>query len=240
MKILLTLKLFIILNLHPWIILFDIDGTLLTVNQQSNKKMIRELLDTHQVDYPDMETDSFSGRTDHDIFMSFLVNHNYDKTLYRRIKTAYIQRLGKFLTEDKVKQHNYVSEVLSYFSADGFITGLLTGNYPVAASHKLKAAKIDYDFSFGAFGEFDRDRNKLPNLAIEKVRNMIDADPDPSRFLVIGDTPRDVICAKKSGMKCIAVTTGGYKRSELEKYEPELILDNLSQPGSWFSMIKDS
>ncbi|MDR9419534.1 HAD family hydrolase [Gracilimonas sp.] len=228
------------MKVHPWVILFDIDGTLLTVNQQSNKKMIRELLDTHQVDYPHMETDSFSGRTDHDIFMSFLVNHNYDETLYESIKTAYIQRLGELLTEDIVEQHNYVDDALSYFSTDGFITGLLTGNYPDAATHKLKAAKIDYEFSFGAFGEFDRDRNRLPNLAIQEVRKMIDTKPDPSRFIVIGDTPRDVICAKKSGMKCVAVTTGGYSRTELEEHDPEIILDNLSQPKNWFSQIKNS
>lgn len=40
---------------HPWIILFDIDGTMLTVDPGFNLTMLRELLDEHCIDYPDME-----------------------------------------------------------------------------------------------------------------------------------------------------------------------------------------
>lgn len=210
---------------------------MLTVNRGFNRTLLRELLDELQIDYPDMEKDAFSGRTDHDIFSSFLINHDYDDDLYLKFKSSYLQRLNEQLNTNLVERHAYVDEALEFFSQEGFVKGLLTGNYPVAASYKLKAANIDFDFSFGAFGEFDRDRNQLPHLAIKEVRKLLGIDPDPSKFVIIGDTPRDVICAKKAGMKCVSVTTGKFGREELARHSPDLIIDSLAQPEKWFSKL---
>ncbi|MEX0721438.1 MAG: HAD family hydrolase [Balneolaceae bacterium] len=224
-------------NHHPWVILFDIDGTLLTVDRNFNRLFLRELLDELDINYPDMEKDPFSGRTDHDIFTSFLVNHDFDNALYQQFKSTYLQKLEERLTNNLVKRHDFVDEAIEYFSGSDFIRGLLTGNYPPAASLKLKAANIHHDFAFGAFGEFDRDRNQLPLLAITQIKERLGFDPDPSKFVVIGDTPRDVICAKSAGMKCIAVTTGKFLREELEAQQPDLVIENLSEPAEWFSKI---
>lgn len=225
---------------HPWVILFDIDGTMLTVNRSFNRKMLRELLDRYRINYPDMEKDGFSGRTDHDIFTSFLVNHGYDNKLYQTFKEAYLAELDRQLIEDLVDRHEFVDDAINYFSGEGFIKGLLTGNYPIAAAYKLKAARIEYDFSIGAFGEFDTDRNRLPHLAMEEIKKLMGFDPDPSRFVIIGDTPRDVICAKNAGMKCVAVTTGKYGYDELLEHRPDLIIESLAKPEEWFSRISES
>lgn len=222
---------------HPWIILFDIDGTMLTVDRDFNRAMLRELLNEHNIDYPDMEKDTFSGRTDHDIFNSFLVNHNYDATLYQTFKSAYLNQLEKTLSEELVQRHDYLDDAISYFSNDEFIRGLLTGNYPKAAELKLQAGNIDYDFTIGAFGEKDKDRNKLPMIAIDQVREQMGIEPDPSRFVIIGDTPRDILCAKHAGMKCVSVTTGKYGREELAEHNPELIINDLSEPEKWFQKL---
>lgn len=225
---------------HPWIILFDIDGTMLTVDRGFNRAMLRELLDEHDIHYPQLEQDSFSGRTDHDIFTSFFVNHGYDKALYQTFKSAYLRELEQRLNYDLVYRHSYVNEAINFFSSRDFVRGLLTGNYPKAAEIKLKAGRIDYDFSIGAFGEHDKDRNNLPFIAIEQVREQMGIDPDPSRFVIIGDTPRDIQCAKHAGMKCVSVTTGKYSREDLAEYNPELILDDLSEPEIWFSELISS
>jgi phosphoglycolate phosphatase-like HAD superfamily hydrolase len=219
---------------HPWIILFDIDGTMLTVEHGFTRSMLQELFDEHSINYPDLDKDSFSGRTDHDIFTSFLVNHDYDENLYRTFKTAYLEELENRLSERFVKRHDHVDEAISFFKGDDFVRGLLTGNYPKAANLKLEAGKIDYDFTIGAFGEKNKDRNQLPKLAIEQVRKQMGIEPDPARFIIIGDTPRDVECAKYAGMKCVSVTTGDYTREQLSPYNPEVIIDNLSEPEVWF------
>lgn len=226
-------------ELHPWIILFDIDGTLLTVNKNFNRPLLREILDELEIDYPDMEKDSFSGRTDHDIFNSFLVNHDYDRELYQSIKQTYLERLQKGLSKDHVVRHKHVDDVIDYFTTASCIQGLLTGNYPEAAELKLRAANIDYDFSIGAFGEHDRDRNRLPFLAINQVKGELGIEPNPERFVIIGDTPKDIICGKKAGMKVVAVTTGNFSADELAEHEPDLIIDSLAKPERWFKKIMD-
>ena len=222
---------------HPWVILFDIDGTLLTVDRNFNRPLLREILDGLHINYPQMESDPFSGRTDHDIFSSFLVNHNNDPNLYLKFKETYLAKLEEQIKPEHIIRHNHIDEALEYFSNRDFITGLLTGNYPAAATIKLKTANIHYDFSIGAFGEFDLDRNKLPLLAMNIIEEDYGIVPDPSKFVIIGDTPRDVLCAKHAGMKSVAVTTGKFSATELAAQEPDLILENLSNPEIWFDRL---
>ena len=222
---------------HPWIILFDIDGTLLTVDRNFNRPLLRSIIDELGIDYPDMESDPFSGRTDYDIITSFLVNHNYDEDLYQQFKTIYLERLSQEITENHILLHNHIDEVIEFFSQPGFVTGLLTGNYPDAAIVKLKTAGIHHDFSFGAFGEFHKDRNMLPQLALTSIKEMLKIEPDPSRFIIIGDTPRDILCAKSAGMRCVSVTTGKFSKEELRAHEPDLVISDLSNPAEWFEQL---
>ncbi|MEQ9265473.1 MAG: HAD hydrolase-like protein [Balneolaceae bacterium] len=224
-------------ELHPWIILFDIDGTLLTVDRNFNRPLLRSIIDDLGIDYPDMESDPFSGRTDYDIVTSFLVNHDFDEALYHKFKNVYLERLAEEIEEHHVLRHNHVDEAIGFFSKPGFITGLLTGNYPDAAIIKLKTANILYEFEFGAFGEFHKDRNMLPQLALTSIKEMLEVEPDPSRFIIIGDTPRDIICAKSAGMKCVAVTTGKFTAEELSELNPDLVINDLSNPENWFAEL---
>ena len=45
---------------------------------------------------------------------------------------------------------------------------------------------------------------------------------------MIGDTPRDIACARAGGVRVVAVATGNFKRSELAAHAPDAILDDLS------------
>lgn len=222
-------------ELHPWIILFDIDGTLLTVDRNFNRPLLRSIIDDLGIDYPNMESDPFSGRTDYDIVTSFLVNHNFDETLYNKFKKVYLERLAEEIKEHHILRHNHIDEAIEFFSKPGFITGLLTGNYPDAAIIKLKTANILHEFEFGAFGEFHKERNMLPQLALTSIKEMLKIEPDPSRFIIIGDTPRDIVCAQSAGMKCVAVTTGKFTAKELSELNPDLVIDDLSEPANWFA-----
>ncbi|GAB5407730.1 MAG: HAD hydrolase-like protein [Balneolaceae bacterium] len=222
---------------HPWIILFDIDGTLLTVDRSFNRPLLRSIIDDLGINYPNMESDPFSGRTDYDIITSFLVHHDFDEQLYNTFKSIYLRRLSEEIADHHVLRHNHVDEAIDYFSNLDFVVGLLTGNYPDAAVIKLKVAGIHYEFAFGAFGEYHKDRNMLPQLALTSIKEMLKIEPDPTRFIIIGDTPRDIVCAQSAGMKSIAVTTGKFSSEELSKYNPDLIITSLENPEEWFSKL---
>jgi len=224
-------------EIHPWVILFDIDGTLLTVDHSFNRPLLRNIIDDLGIKYPDMEKDAFSGRTDYDIMSSFLVHHDNEEELFERFKAEYLRRLGEEINENHVLRHDHVDEAIAFFSSPDFIPGLLTGNFPDAAVFKLNAARIELDYQIGAFGDRHKDRNKLPYLAMASLEEMMNTEPDPQRFVIIGDTPRDIQCAQHAGMKCVAVTTGSYSRDELQEYDPDLILDDLSQAEKWFGIL---
>ena len=49
----------------------------------------------------------------------------------------------------------------------------------------------------------------------------------PEECIVIGDTPRDVECARIHGGHCIAVATGPYPKEDLLNTEADIVLDSL-------------
>lgn len=222
---------------HPWVILFDIDGTLLTVDQSFNRPLLRSIVNQLGIEYQGVETDPFSGRTDHDILTSFLENHGYDQSLYGQLKSVYLERITSELRPEHILVHSHVDEAIDYFSQQDFEPGILTGNFPQAAEAKLDNANIDLNYEIGAYGEFHTDRNMLPQLAMSKAEQIFDVEVNPKNFIIIGDTPKDVECAKSNGMRSVAVTTGKYSRAELSKHHPDMILDSLKDPQIWFEEL---
>lgn len=53
-------------------------------------------------------------------------------------------------------------------------------------------------------------------------------DSPSDRFVVIGDTPADIRCAKAIGAKSIAVLTGGYNADQLSQEDPDCVFADLS------------
>ncbi len=93
---------------------------------------------------------------------------------------------------------------------------LLTGNYEAVARLKLARAGIGRYFPSrqGAFGSDAEDRTSLPAIARRRAGET--GRPYPrEQTIVIGDTPRDIACAQADMVRCVAVTTGPYRREEL-------------------------
>ncbi len=66
----------------------------------------------------------------------------------------------------------------------------------------------------GAFGDESHDRRDLPALAADRIRNHLQLELAPDQFIVIGDTPNDIDCARHFGARVLAVGTG--RRSSKE------------------------
>jgi phosphoglycolate phosphatase-like HAD superfamily hydrolase len=50
----------------------------------------------------------------------------------------------------------------------------------------------------------------------------------PSQFIVIGDTPNDIACARHFGARSVAVATGRNNSPELlQSHQPDVLLLNL-------------
>jgi phosphoglycolate phosphatase-like HAD superfamily hydrolase len=69
----------------------------------------------------------------------------------------------------------------------------------------------------------------LPARAAERIRKHLDMDLAPEQFIVIGDTPNDIDCARHFGARAVAVGTGRLiSNEEVLKHNPDKFLPDLS------------
>ena len=112
-----------------------------------------------------------------------------------------------------------------------FINALLTGNLSVAAEIKLRSVGLwqFFENAPNAFGEISHERKDLAIEAGNLFRQKYDFDFSPEQFIVIGDTPNDILCARHFGAKCVAVLTGrNQTREKLEIENPDIVIDDLT------------
>ena len=92
---------------------------------------------------------------------------------------------------------------------DDFRLSLVTGNLEPVARIKLDRAGIGRHFPAGqgGFGSDHESRAALPPIARARASD----PPWPrERTVVIGDTPRDIACARADGVRVAAVGTGPF------------------------------
>jgi phosphoglycolate phosphatase-like HAD superfamily hydrolase len=104
---------------------------------------------------------------------------------------------------------------------------LLTGNIRRGADLKLRHFGLDSYFEFGAFGEDAMDRNRLGPIALQRAREHLKKDFHIGFTWIIGDTPRDIACARALGCKVMAVATGRHSIDELARHHPEAVVSDL-------------
>lgn len=220
---------------HTKLFLFDIDGTLLSVKKGFMHQLIERILAEYGMSDIDISQQYFAGRTDRDIFNSILNtgNHYVDESLFQSFKNTYIRTLKKELLPAYVHLMEHVREVIDYFTDRKYLFGLLTGNFKESAYIKLQKAGIDHFFDFGVFGSDHTDRNDLPAIAHDSAQKYFKTKFSRKDIIIIGDTPKDVLCAHQYGATSIAVATGSYTQKELSHSNPDYLLKDLSNPDSW-------
>ncbi len=102
-----------------------------------------------------------------------------------------------------------VPEALDALAAepDVYRLALVTGNLEPVARRKLASAGLGAYFEpgQGGFGSDAEDRGLLPAIARERAGGW-----ERARTVVIGDTPRDIACARVDRVRVIAVATGPF------------------------------
>jgi len=111
-------------------------------------------------------------------------------------------------------------------------SALLTGNIEPAAQLKIEITGLAEFFTLpGAFGDDSFDRRDLPAIAAQRINEYLNANIGPEQFIVIGDTPNDIACARHFGARVVAVATGRIHSAEdLRACEPDALLPNLLDP----------
>ncbi|MFQ5583165.1 MAG: HAD family hydrolase [Calditrichia bacterium] len=214
------------------LLLFDIDGTLISTNGEAGKLMLKALEEEIQRPVP-YDLSVFIGSTDRYILRQFIVRHNGNiadlKKVIDRVMQRYLSLLEKKFKEPGISRVlPGVDQLLDLLSEHKvFSMGLLTGNVKKGAYIKLQNAGLDSYFPVGAFGDDNMDRNKLAAVAIERAQNFYRKKFLPENVWIIGDSPKDILCAKTNGLKALAVASGWHSMEELSRHQPDVLLPDL-------------
>jgi phosphoglycolate phosphatase-like HAD superfamily hydrolase len=115
---------------------------------------------------------------------------------------------------------------------DDVVVGLLTGNIEAGARIKLRSTGLWPHFRMGAYGSDDADRTRLPQVAAGRAERLVGRVFRGPDTVIIGDTPRDIGCARAFGATAIAVATGWHSVEDLTAHRPDHVFVDLSDQAS--------
>ena len=204
-----------------YVILFDIDGTLLSSAATEHDERLRYLETIREVvgKEPSVQPARFAGMVDPQICRILLseVGLPDDKVDY--FLPTVLARMGEIYRKmDKnVVLNDGVRELLPLLAkSPKHSLGVLTGNLLTVATEKLTSAKIVSYFSdlFCADRYVDR-----ASLVGDAVRSCVAKYklPGHRNVLIVGDTPRDITAANTSGATSIGVASGVFSMSQLSE-----------------------
>jgi phosphoglycolate phosphatase-like HAD superfamily hydrolase len=215
--------------LEKTLLLFDIDGTLITTGGCGERALRLAVKDEFGVE-DDMRDIEIAGRTDTSIARQLLKKHGRPVTEegIRGILDSYLRHLPRLLPEVKGRLLPGVADLLPALKPrEDVVLALLTGNLVRGAEHKLSHYGVWHYFEFGAFADDHHERDRLGPFALARAAERGHA-VSISRTFVIGDTPHDISCARAFGAKAVAVATGGFRSEGLARHSPDVLLEDLS------------
>ena len=214
------------------LVLFDIDGTLISTNGHGVNAMMEAYHAVWGADGKSVAY-SMSGKTEFQISHELLKLLGYDRVQVNQglpeFFRHYPQALRRHLTPERTVVHPGVRELVAQIKTHPeTVLGLLTGNCEEAARIKMEIAGLE-GFEVGAYGEHHENRADLPQLAVEHARLGLGLEFSGRQLVIIGDTPNDIHCARAAGGKAIAVATGQFDTRALASHEPDFVFENLAQ-----------
>lgn len=218
--------------------LFDIDGTLIDSGEAGSRALnlsFKELFSIVNAFYGI----SMAGKTDTEIMKEGMLKHgiSVDGNLNVAIYT-YLKHLRREIDNERRHLKPGIYELLEKLSITKDIhLGLLTGNIEPGARIKLEPFDLNKYFPTGAFGSDDEDRNKLLPIALRRFEERCRRKIGVNECIIIGDTPRDVQCARIYGAICIGVATGPYSVDELREAGADYVVKDLSSYEPLFKLL---
>jgi len=216
----------------PRILLFDIDGTLVSTGGAGAVAWKQAFEELHGIP-ADIGQFTDAGMTDPDVGAK-----TFEAVMQReptpRELAQLIQRRLEHLPEAIAASEGYrvlpgVPERLRQLSHDGHLLGLITGNGDGAAFVKLSRGDLMRWFTFGAYATAGVERAGIVRRAVERGEAMLGCDVPNSDILVVGDTPLDIEAAHAADCTAVGVATGHYDAAALREAGADHVLETLEE-----------
>jgi len=215
----------------PTLVLFDIDGTLLTSQGAGRDSMLSagKSLFGEEFSFDGVEV---NGRLDPLIFADLALRNGLEPNplLESRFRERYASHLQTRVQRPGLVQPLPGIEALvnKLRGTTGVTLGILSGNYAETGRMKLRAGGLrPEDFVVCAWGDDAPTRPELVPIARSRYAEVRGRAVQDENIVVIGDTPHDVECARQNGCRALGVATGASSCEELraagaERSEPNL------------------
>ncbi len=227
--------------MRPTVLLFDIDGTLVSTGGAGRQSIDRafELLHGR----PDACSHfAFDGMTDRSIVRLGLqaIGVQPDEASIDLLLVRYVTCLAdavRSVPDDRYIVHEGMREAVDAAIAAGMAVGLGTGNVREGARVKLARVGLFEKFAFGGFGDDHELRPELIRRGAERGAALLGVSLGAARVVVIGDTPKDVSAAQAIGAESIGVATGGFTAEQLRASGATAVFETLAAAGALEALL---
>lgn len=222
------------------LILWDIDGTLMYCGSDGTRALNETIKGLFGIE---------------DAFARAGIGQALDSVILERIISAfglvdaditeilqvYIQNLTVILEKnpDKrvlpgiVRLLDYIEECPNLFN------GILTSNFKLGAHTKLRAVDLLNYFKVGGYGDIKGEKWDAALVGLASADAHYGMAFKRENTLIIGDSSYDISCARRLGMKSIAVATGWTDYKTLADSDPDYLFHDLSDFDSVVSILTE-
>ena len=205
-------------------ILFDIDGTLLSIKKieyDETQRYIRAIRDvTGREVNVNVKPTRFAGMVDPQICNILLTELGLDEKARKDLLPNVLLRMGEVYRKMEKKGsvlNDGVLELLHALSQSAnHVLGVLTGNITAVGEEKLAITQTQSYFTERFYADQYQDRQSLVEDAVELcvAKHQL---PESENVIIVGDTPLDIAAANAANATSIGIASGVYSKTQLSR-----------------------
>lgn len=220
--------------------LFDIDGTLvdfLDLHAESYQYAYNKILG---IMLPKEEFTKHFGIPEMVWNKIIFKEYNFNEEKIDEMLEIYKRYMFDSMDKKDIPLLEGVKEFLDYLKLNKQPIGIVTGNTKVKGEKILDKINLMQVFDVLSYAEGTKARSKIVEDAIQMAK---EKRLEFENIVVIGDTPFDIQSgkdAKTNGFNIltVGVTTGTFSREELEKENPDLVINSMNEYMKIVKLVK--
>jgi pyrophosphatase PpaX len=199
-------------------ILFDLDGTLIDTNELIISSFLHTLGKYYPDKYKRADVLPFMGPSLYDTFGG--IDPERAEEMIREYRTYNHENHDRLVTEFKG-----VIETVKRLKDNGFKIAIVSTKILDTVIKGLKLTKLDPYFDVIVALDHVEKPKPDPEAIYVALKQL---DSTPEKAIMVGDNYHDILAGKNAGTKTAAVAWSLKGRDFLAKYEPDFMLDEMS------------
>ena len=220
--------------------LVDNDGTLLLPWHPVYKEaLVYGLIQCFglRLDVDTIINPSYAGMIDNQILVQILTDNGFDRDESIEALPDLTETIGNYFQKNHEKVHVSNGDHFRLPGALGLLkslsktqhVGILTGNIKKISDCRLEKAGILKYVTEGAYGDMALTRAELVPVAKKRFSIKLKRNVKFQEFVIIGDTVKDILCARENNIQVVAISTGGSTKEELASANPDLLIESFEK-----------